>query len=680
MFITQEIGNGSTKEFSFSFKIPKGGLVNVYKTLAGNEPDETSDLLPTTDYNLVYTDVTTDFTDGKIVFNTAPANGDYITITPLSSGDTDIDFTAQNELSADNLNLALARHTTPINYSFSLYDERSVRYAINVKQDKVNTYNTLLPPLEDLAFWRRSGSKLISQDYSSFVAEVESAVSDSVKSQVNASATNTDISAALAGNAINTPINGSTYKVDDNFNVIVDKTISNEYSALAGATWAKDWATSTTQINDDYGNSGFSSKYYSDLSRLASTSTSGLIDELYVYDTTNTTTKVDLINHTSNEAWINVLENSFTVYIDGKMVQAPTAYSESGGATGGAYSYTVTIEDNPTVSNPSYITISPAVPASTQILVSRGEAQGDSTTMFITGSNFKEDAADSKIADRNLKNVQFTNDSTVAKKDLSNVTLANTYFAGGFGASTLTGNLDWNDVSNARSGNGETLLRGNAANGFGDNKLYFSFCFEYGTKNGSGNLTQLAIPYNHTDGIYLRSRYSSTWSAWAKMSSDEDLAPSLVPTGTIVDFAYGSYTTSHPGYLPCNGGAYSRTQYANLFSKIGTTYGAGDGSTTFNVPNLTGLFRRSFGGNSGLLGAKQGDAIRNITGDIISVAHGKSILMTSTGAFSITENISGGNAEGGGSTDKVTFDASKVVPTASENRPENMAFVSFIKY
>jgi microcystin-dependent protein len=41
-----------------------------------------------------------------------------------------------------------------------------------------------------------------------------------------------------------------------------------------------------------------------------------------------------------------------------------------------------------------------------------------------------------------------------------------------------------------------------------------------------------------------------------------------------------------PGFLACDGSAVSRTTYASLFSAIGTTYGAGDGSTTFNVPDL----------------------------------------------------------------------------------------------
>ena len=44
-------------------------------------------------------------------------------------------------------------------------------------------------------------------------------------------------------------------------------------------------------------------------------------------------------------------------------------------------------------------------------------------------------------------------------------------------------------------------------------------------------------------------------------------------------------STAPDGYLLCNGGAVSRSLYADLFAVIGTTYGAGDGSTTFKLPN-----------------------------------------------------------------------------------------------
>lgn len=57
------------------------------------------------------------------------------------------------------------------------------------------------------------------------------------------------------------------------------------------------------------------------------------------------------------------------------------------------------------------------------------------------------------------------------------------------------------------------------------------------------------------------------------------------PIGTIN--AYGG-STAPQGYLLCNGQAVSRTDYADLFAVIGTAFGSGDGSTTFNVPNMGG--------------------------------------------------------------------------------------------
>ena len=67
-----------------------------------------------------------------------------------------------------------------------------------------------------------------------------------------------------------------------------------------------------------------------------------------------------------------------------------------------------------------------------------------------------------------------------------------------------------------------------------------------------------------------------------------DAATSLAcPTGMIGFFALKSVP---PGWLICNGSAVSRTTYAKLFSIWGTTWGEGDGSTTFNLPNLDGRF------------------------------------------------------------------------------------------
>lgn len=77
------------------------------------------------------------------------------------------------------------------------------------------------------------------------------------------------------------------------------------------------------------------------------------------------------------------------------------------------------------------------------------------------------------------------------------------------------------------------------------------------------------------------------------------------PPGTILWYAS---KTPPDGYLVCNGSVISRTDYADLFSVIGTTFGAGDGSTTFALPNLQAAFIRGAGsqdGYSATFGEKQ---------------------------------------------------------------------------
>ena len=67
--------------------------------------------------------------------------------------------------------------------------------------------------------------------------------------------------------------------------------------------------------------------------------------------------------------------------------------------------------------------------------------------------------------------------------------------------------------------------------------------------------------------------------------TDHTIALDSMPAGAVIDFA-GS--TAPPGFLLCGGQAVSRATYAVLFAAIGTTYGVGDGVTTFNVPDLRG--------------------------------------------------------------------------------------------
>ena len=99
-------------------------------------------------------------------------------------------------------------------------------------------------------------------------------------------------------------------------------------------------------------------------------------------------------------------------------------------------------------------------------------------------------------------------------------------------------------------------------------------------------------------------------------------------------------STAPNGWLICNGQAVSRTTYAALFAVIGTTYGTGDGSTTFNVPNLVNKTVR--GSNS--LGKTGGsDTVTLTTANLAAHTHGVGTLATNnTGAhthkFNITTN------------------------------------------
>lgn len=96
----------------------------------------------------------------------------------------------------------------------------------------------------------------------------------------------------------------------------------------------------------------------------------------------------------------------------------------------------------------------------------------------------------------------------------------------------------------------------------------------------------------------------------------------LPPVGSVTAFA-GSTTPT--GWLLCDGSAVSRTDYADLYAVIGDTYGDGDGSTTFNVPDLVDKFIEG----SATSGTVKSAGLPNITGDLgFSVGD-----MAITGAF-----------------------------------------------
>lgn len=88
-----------------------------------------------------------------------------------------------------------------------------------------------------------------------------------------------------------------------------------------------------------------------------------------------------------------------------------------------------------------------------------------------------------------------------------------------------------------------------------------------------------------------------------------DNTAGMMPAGSIIPFAG---TNIPDGYLLCDGSAISRTTYADLFAAIGTVYGSGDGSTTFNLPNYNE--RTLWQSTSSIPGVSYAGRIPNITG------------------------------------------------------------------
>lgn len=155
------------------------------------------------------------------------------------------------------------------------------------------------------------------------------------------------------------------------------------------------------------------------------------------------------------------------------------------------------------------------------------------------------------------------------------------------------------------------------------------------------------------------------------------------------------------GALICDGSAVSRITYSKLFNVINVHYGVGDGSSTFNLPDLRGVVPRGLDLGRGLdsnqlitkaysgevdrntldgLGSYQSDAIRNIIGTSPRVVRGYS-TDNGVGAFTANANIMQGyTTTANGANVAFGFNASLVVPTANENMMKNIALLPIIYY
>lgn len=173
----------------------------------------------------------------------------------------------------------------------------------------------------------------------------------------------------------------------------------------------------------------------------------------------------------------------------------------------------------------------------------------------------------------------------------------------------------------------------------------------------------------------------TTETYWLKFPTPAELGI-ISPAGMIIMAPLSSLS----GYLLCNGQAVSRTTYSKLFTAIGTNFGTGDGSTTFNVPDYRGCFLRGLGGDSSLdMYTKQPMAAPNITG---SLKNNKNDFDSASGALSLTGEGSilyfsaNGSSRWGnyGTVGLSAANSNSVYGAANEIRPVNFAINFFIKY
>jgi microcystin-dependent protein len=178
--------------------------------------------------------------------------------------------------------------------------------------------------------------------------------------------------------------------------------------------------------------------------------------------------------------------------------------------------------------------------------------------------------------------------------------------------------------------------------------------------------------------------------------------PIVINDEKIVGTIIAGMSNSLPvGYLKCNGAAISRTAFVSLFTIIGTTYGAGDGSTTFNLPDLRGEFLRGLDDSRGIdisrsLGSAQSAQNLSHSHTVNSHNHGggshaHSFGVKQGGYSNSMWHWNGGTPSGSDSVpdSSAGTNASSVISSespgtnsdgGSDLRPRNMAVNYFIKF
>lgn len=184
------------------------------------------------------------------------------------------------------------------------------------------------------------------------------------------------------------------------------------------------------------------------------------------------------------------------------------------------------------------------------------------------------------------------------------------------------------------------------------------------TEDGENDVSASKITYDNTESGMTA---TNVQDAITELSTAPKGGPG-VPVGSVFWLA----TQIAPeGYLICDGSAVSRTEYADLFAAIGTTFGAGDGSTTFALPNLQAAFIRGAGtqdGYSATFGEKQE-----------ATAIGYGVRQNGSQAYYLYA-ISSDKGVATTNTNGINPDSTHSTNASNAVRPYNIALTPIIKY
>jgi microcystin-dependent protein len=253
------------------------------------------------------------------------------------------------------------------------------------------------------------------------------------------------------------------------------------------------------------------------------------------------------------------------------------------------------------------------------------------------------------------------------------------------GSIPANGNYDFRFILNDAPSGGSGLAT-NQFLGVAVSNGLFTVALDFGEEvfNGSSRWLQIGTrPYGSANPYTILLPHQPISAApYAIRSADS------TPVGSVIAFMG---TNAPAGWLLCDGAAVGRAFYAKLFAVIGSSNGSGDGSTTFNLPDLRGTFLRGLDGIAGVdpdkatriapkPGANTGNSLGSLQNDQFK-SHNHA-----NANFNRVMQISGGTATTATASD-VTFNEPDIVNTAAmqnaggnETRPRNIYVNYIIKF